>query len=70
MFFQEEGPLEIEPPEDAGSVLRVPGRGVHFSPFPAFLLIYELGINKHAHVSGQGRLEERGVKMGWLVQEV
>lgn len=27
-------------------------------------------INKHARVSGRGRLEERGVNIGWLMQEV
>lgn len=70
MPFQEESPLAIEPSEDAGSGLRVPGRQVHFSLFPAFLLTYVLRINKHTLVLGRGRLEKRGVKMGWLMQEV
>lgn len=50
----------IEPPEDAGPGLRVLGEGlVHFSLFPAFLLIYEFGINKHTRVLGRGRLDKR-----------
>lgn len=61
--------MAIEPSEDAGSGLSVPGRRVRFSLFTAFLLTYVLRINKHTRVSGQGRLEKRGVKMGWLLQE-
>lgn len=68
MSFPEEGPLVVEPPEDAGSGLQVRKRGSLFT-----LSTKIRAQNKQTPTClrpGEGWRNPRGVKMGWLMQEV